>query len=1051
MDPNKPSHVNNSGGNESLVEEAAVPWPDSSDRELRQRDTETREPDTDWTSVSTETNSHHKGASDKQRFNTLTHQKWTKEKVVTALPTGNKGPSAGPKPRGALKQVLFSQGLSDKNLGSERGQLDMLKQDLGSYAVPAILRWRWKEDSQGTTLEENWTDIVDSHSTMSKMQKHQQEALWEFVKTELSYINKLLIIKDLVIAALVNLHQHGFLLEIIPELLFSNLPFVLRAHQLFWQEVIYPMLNKVRKTGKPFDPTMLEAGCLQFHQRFHSYRDYCWEEEYCLIFARTQMENNPHFFIFVQWVETHPDCERMRLGDMQARPHQRITKYPLLLKAILKNTPDPYVQQSLRGMMSSVKSFLDSINDYLKVHDEQLALTISAQRVEGFELEGINEEIDKFVREICQFDLTCPIRGVGPEVVRKLLLEEKVKIRGRKDSKLEVVALLFSDVLLMTQIPKKGDRLKVVRPPLALDRTYCMTLKDSCSFVLIEVGELRTAMNVYIYTASTSESCSTWIATIQQAKETLRSWREKESLRRMENAKIQQREVEPVEAAKTEDLFEEEELLIQSERETFVDEFDNDFIIPKSVNGLLASKEAHEPYRPPENTATNSTIVSLFNSQPSKNNFVIVHKGQQHAVRGHEWIEMGVRRQQFGFHPEEGDNMFASLMENKKKVAWNNISQSTPHLDQFPQNTATDHRKYRSGHFLLLDEYPEIDYPTDEDSVSQTTHQPTSPRPEKNALLDQDTRKNYSYSLPVDMETSPASWTKTLMSPRLQRKRLITADQGPPPQTFVQGQKSPWSPSFSNPDNDTNVKKTSGPSSGSNRVLKLGSLKPKQDIIWDVDNCVAPDAQTVSEPETSDFNAYDKMVNVKNQRSASIPYISVESDLGPRLHSRSLFTMPQAKETQLCYLQYNPNGQPSPLEGPLERATARVRERDRSKSDVNTAPSSSAAPSQSHSDGDRDTDWEDEVKVMRHRALTVSKGWKEQLVDGDDDGDEKDSVLVTEGVNVDRPGWCFDDAEFMSHLQPREEGLLEGISRSLPFWHLQGNSEQEDGEYCQYE
>lgn len=41
----------------------------------------------------------------------------------------------------------------------------------------------------------------------------------------------------------------------------------------------------------------------------------------------------------------------------------------------------------------------------------------------------------QFVREICQFDLTCPIKGVGAGVVRKLLLEESLKIRGRKDSK----------------------------------------------------------------------------------------------------------------------------------------------------------------------------------------------------------------------------------------------------------------------------------------------------------------------------------------------------------------------------------------------------------------------------------------------------------------------------------------------------------------------------------------------------------------------------------------------------------------------------------------
>lgn len=108
-----------------------------------------------------------------------------------------------------------------------------------------------------------------------------------------------------------------------------------------------------------------------------------------------------------------------------------------------------------------------------------------------------------------------------------------------------MVALLFSDVLLMTKFQKKGERLKVVRPPLALDRTYCMVLKDGCelrccirsrdsfgkrrsppsfllfltgSFVLVEVGELQSVMNVYVFAASTSESCATWVSTIQQAK-----------------------------------------------------------------------------------------------------------------------------------------------------------------------------------------------------------------------------------------------------------------------------------------------------------------------------------------------------------------------------------------------------------------------------------------------------------------------------------------------------------------------------------------------------
>lgn len=45
--------------------------------------------------------------------------------------------------------------------------------------------------------------------------------------------------------------------------------------------------------------------------------------------------------------------------------------------------------------LSSVNSFLDSINNFLKLKDEELALSISAQRVDGYEVEGINEEIDK--------------------------------------------------------------------------------------------------------------------------------------------------------------------------------------------------------------------------------------------------------------------------------------------------------------------------------------------------------------------------------------------------------------------------------------------------------------------------------------------------------------------------------------------------------------------------------------------------------------------------------------------------------------------------------
>ncbi|KAJ4930960.1 hypothetical protein JOQ06_025261 [Pogonophryne albipinna] len=995
------------------MEDASGPWRDTVDGE-RQREADSRDPDVD----------------------VITAERRTNQKVVTDFATVSKGTSAGAKPRPTLSKV-FNQGVSEKN-PEEKGQLDGLKQALGAFAVPVDLKWRWKEESQGTTLEKNWTDIVHSHSTMSKMQRHQQEALWEFVYTELIYINKLVIIKDVVIAALFNLQQHGFL----PELL--------------WQEVIYPMLQEVRRTGKPFDPLVLEAGCLQFPERFFSYQHYCWEEENNLEFTRRQMESNPHFHTFVQWVETHPKCERMRLGDMQAKPHQRITKYPLLLKAVLKNTQDPHVQHTLRGMLSGVNTFLESINDYLKRKDEELALSISAQRVEGYEVEGINEDIDKHVQKFCQFDLTCPIRGVGPQAVRKLLLEDNLKIRGRRDNKLEVVALLFSDVLLMTKVQKKGECLKVVRPPLALDRTHCIALKDGCSFVLVEVGELRSAMNVYLFVASTSERCSSWVSNIEQAKETLRILRQNESKRQQQNWKIQLQEATPGTEVKADDSETEEQSVTKSKRESLVEELTQKLIIPRAVNGSLASKEADD------DEASYDPLRSFLQPQPKDNKSKLVNKGVaswQKTVKEHEWIEMGVKREQVQIHTKDQDRISESTMTTGQRTTWN----TAPNLDNFNHIAATQPSRFNPNGPHVIS-YPDVDYPMDKESTSQPPKQPGISKREPEVLrlpgegdistrrdsdsqsVNQDSRRSSS-SQSADVETPKQAWGffKDLKSPVLRRRRPIAITHTL--STPTPGQKN--SEFFS--DSSATLKRNSHPSSSaSHRVLKLGSLKPNEDMFWSMSDRVSPDPQTLSESELPDHNV-DK--RVKTQRSASIPNIIIEGGHG----------LPSSLYSQIedVPLRENPNGHQSPLEELLVRAKERDWlkrtkhvQKTNSRAKYLPPPSSvstttTPSPSPAPSDGDRESEMEEEeVELMRHRARAVSKGWKEQLVDGDED-DKTNSVVFPDGVNVDWSGWCFDDDEVMDHLHPEGEGSLEGISRSLALVDIHGCVVQEDGECCQ--
>ncbi|XP_030606069.1 uncharacterized protein plekhg6 [Archocentrus centrarchus] len=1065
MDPDKSSltsktqHVSSREGSESPMDEMGLQSVDGE----RQREMETKEPDA-VDSVAADINVFHKGAADKQKFSTIGFQRRTKQKVVTDFATLSKGTSAGAKTRTPLKQVFFSQGVSDK-VSEERVQLDVLKQALEASTLP-VNRWRWKEESQGTTLEKSWTDIVHSTSTMSKMQRHQQEALWEFVHTELAYINKLLIIRDLVIAALVNLHQHGFLLEVTPELLFSNLPAILSAHQLFWQEVIYPMLQEVRKTGKPFDPMWLEAGCLQFQERFSCYHHYCWEEENNLEFSRRQMESSPHFFTYVQWVENHPQGERMRLGDMQAKPHQRITKYPLLLKAVLKHTQDPHVQHALRGMLSSVKDFLESINEYMRVRDEELALSISAQRVEGYEVEGINEEIDKHVREICQFDLTCPIRGVGPGVMRKLLLEENLRFRGRKDSKLEFVALLFSDVLLFTKVQKKAERLKVVRPPLALDRTYCIALKDGYSFVLVEVGELQSAMNVLILVTSTTESCSLWVSAIHQAKETLRKLRETENSR-LETLKINQQDEEAV----TDDMETEDQPVTHPGMETSMDEFS---IIAHSVNG----SEAAEQYRPLDDVSSEKSELLFQYSQSKDSTQKFGHKRsplQPPAFTEPEWIEMGVRQDHAGNQGEKEHDIVETQITDEQSVTWNHSVQSAPLLNDFTHRHAASPFGYNTIglHNFLPGGLPDVDYPTNEDTTLQPNNQPvirkgfeflrqqsqreTLRKDFDSVSVNQGKRRNSSVSLFGDTETAQQAWvSRNLKSPSIQRRRPVSTKPSPSQTSkeFFQGweQTSAASNNYSSSNSGSNcnpkMKRNSLPTypSNSQRVLRLGSLRSNPGMFSS--ESPSPDPQAFSESELPGMKFQNKKPKMKTHRSSSTPTMSTERGARISLPSRSSYTPSQAEGSH-----------PSPLQGLLDRAKEREKERGGLKKDRNLkmsnprsgypppSPSFSATPSPPCSDGDRDTEWE-EVEVTRHRALTVSQGWKEQLVDGDED-EQGNSVMFTDGENVDWAGWCFDDEEVMDHLHPGRNSLMEELNQYMASWVLSELSEQEDGECSQ--
>ena len=85
---------------------------------------------------------------------------------------------------------------------------------------------------------------------------------------------------------------------------------------------------------------------------------------------RDKCKSNELFHTFVQWAESHPGSNRQRLGDLLVTPMQRLTKYSLLLNAILKKTADETVQRQLRSMVETVDEFVKRVNASLQTSYE---------------------------------------------------------------------------------------------------------------------------------------------------------------------------------------------------------------------------------------------------------------------------------------------------------------------------------------------------------------------------------------------------------------------------------------------------------------------------------------------------------------------------------------------------------------------------------------------------------------------------------------------------------------------------------------------------------
>uniref|UniRef100_A0A8C8BDE1 Pleckstrin homology and RhoGEF domain containing G5 n=1 Tax=Otus sunia TaxID=257818 RepID=A0A8C8BDE1_9STRI len=459
---------------------------------------------------------------------------------------GSSGPANGTdtwKNRAASRfSGFFGSGTGTGSFGRETEKLEQLASRLHAYStfglpkLPPQLRFdrdSWEEDGDeaGLALEDSWQQIIRGAEALSRRQCHQQEAIWELLHTEATYIRKLRVITDLFLCCLLNLQESGLLCEVDAERLFGNIGEIIRLHRELWRGVMAPVLAKARRTGAPLDPVDFLDSFKMFRSLFKPYVRYCMEEEGCMEYMRALLRDSELFRAYVTWAEKHEQCSRLKLSDMLVKPHQRLTKYPLLLKSVLKKTDDPRARNAVTAMIGSVERFINDVNSRMRQRQEQQRLAAILSRIDAYEVvEGSTDEVDKLLKEFLRLDLTAPIPGTSPEDTRQLLLEGSLRMREGKDSKMDVYCFLFTDLFLITKPLKKAERTKVVRQPLLVDKVVCRELRDPGSFLLIYLNELGSAVAAYTFQASGQSLCRSWVEAVRYAQNLLQRLRQRRRL-----------------------------------------------------------------------------------------------------------------------------------------------------------------------------------------------------------------------------------------------------------------------------------------------------------------------------------------------------------------------------------------------------------------------------------------------------------------------------------------------------------------------------------------
>nr|XP_048292615.1 intersectin-2 isoform X4 [Myodes glareolus] len=277
---------------------------------------------------------------------------------------------------------------------------------------------------------QQWCADLQALDTMQPMERKRQGYIHELIQTEEQYMDDLQLVIEVFQKPMA---ESGFLTEAEMALIFVN-----------WKELIMSntkLLKALRvrkKTGGEKMPVQMTGDILAAElSHTQAYIRFCSCQLNGATLLQQKTDEDTDFKEFLKKLASDPRCKGMPLSSFLLKPMQRITRYPLLIRSILENTPQSHVDHSsLKLALERAEELCSQVNEGVREKENSDRLEWIQAHVQ---CEGLAEQL------IFNSLTNC----LGP---RKLLHSGKLyKTKSNK----ELHGFLFNDFLLLTYMVRQ--------------------------------------------------------------------------------------------------------------------------------------------------------------------------------------------------------------------------------------------------------------------------------------------------------------------------------------------------------------------------------------------------------------------------------------------------------------------------------------------------------------------------------------------------------------------------------------------------------------------